>query len=172
MNTIATADFATEKLQLVIKQALKAWENQHKSVTTFFNQFADDFYQQPVAPGRNRAIYLLGHLTAMNDLLLPMLDLGKQEFPELEPLFVTSPDQPGTATPTIAALRTKWEQVNRVLAEKFAQLKDDEWFQRHTKVSEADFALDPSRNKLNVLLSRTNHMGYHYGQLVLLRPRK
>jgi hypothetical protein len=41
---------------------------------------------------------------------------------------------------------------------------------RHTAVSEADFALNPSRNKLSILISRTNHQSYHLGQLNLLDP--
>lgn len=163
-------DFAFEKLQLVVRQVLKAWDNQYKLVTTFFEQFDDNFYHRPVAPGRNRAIYLLGHLTAMNDLLMLMLGLGPQQFPELESLFITNPDQPATVIPSIAELREKWKKVNLVLTTHFNQMEEKDWFERHTKVSEGDFALDPTRNKLNVLLSRTIHMGYHYAQLVLLRP--
>ena len=43
-----------------------------------------------------------------------------------------------------------------------------EWFTRHANISEADFPKEPHRNRLNVLLSRTSHLAYHRGQLVLL----
>jgi hypothetical protein len=32
---------------------------------------------------------------------------------------------------------------------------------------EDDYAKDPTRNRLSVLLSRTNHMSYHLGQIPL-----
>jgi hypothetical protein len=42
-----------------------------------------------------------------------------------------------------------------------------DWLQRHTAVSEEDFAKDTSRNRFAILLSRTNHLSYHLGQAVL-----
>jgi hypothetical protein len=36
-------------------------------------------------------------------------------------------------------------------------------------ISEQDFAKEPMRNKLNVLINRTNHLAYHYGQLRLIK---
>ena len=44
-----------------------------------------------------------------------------------------------------------------------------DWVQRHSAVSEEDFAKDPSRNRFAILLSRTNHLSYHLGQAVLGR---
>jgi len=35
-------------------------------------------------------------------------------------------------------------------------------------VSDEDFSKEPHRNKLNVIINRTNHMSYHLGQLILL----
>jgi hypothetical protein len=34
-------------------------------------------------------------------------------------------------------------------------------------VSDEDFAKDPGRNRLAVVPSRTNHMSYHLGQIIL-----
>jgi hypothetical protein len=45
------------------------------------------------------------------------------------------------------------------------------WFERHTSVSEEDFLKEPHRNKLNVLLNRTNHQSYHFGQMILLQAK-
>jgi ribose 1,5-bisphosphokinase PhnN len=42
-----------------------------------------------------------------------------------------------------------------------------DWAQRHSAVSEEDFAKDASRNRFAILLSRTNHLSYHLGQAVL-----
>ena len=45
----------------------------------------------------------------------------------------------------------------------------DKWFTRHESMTDADFEKDPARNKLSVLLNRTNHLAYHFGQI---RPVK
>lgn len=155
----------------IIKQLIKAWEAQNKTINTFFSKYEDDFYLNEIAPGRNRAIYVLGHLIAVNDGLLTLLGLGERLFPQLEPLFIRTPDRTVADIPSIAALKEQWAKLNQTLAEHFAKMTSEEWLQRHTAVSEADFALDPSRNKLNVLISRTNHTSYHSGQLALLNPR-
>jgi hypothetical protein len=58
-------------------------------------------------------------------------------------------------------LRKYWDEVNAQLLSELASLPEDEWLQRHKAMSEEDYAKDPTRNRLGVLLSRTNHMSYH-----------
>jgi hypothetical protein len=41
------------------------------------------------------------------------------------------------------------------------------WIQPHSAVSADDFVKDASRNRIAVLLSRTNHLSYRLGQAVL-----
>ena len=48
----------------------------------------------------------------------------------------------------------------------------EEWLQRHTAASDADFAKDPSRNRMAVVLTRTNHISYHLGQLMLTQSAR
>jgi hypothetical protein len=43
----------------------------------------------------------------------------------------------------------------------------DEWLHQHRAMSEEDYAKDPTRNRLAVLLSRTNPLSYHLGQVTL-----
>jgi hypothetical protein len=50
----------------------------------------------------------------------------------------------------------------------FASLSASEWLQKHTAVSEEEFAKDPLRNRFAILLSRTNHLAYHLGQTALV----
>jgi hypothetical protein len=57
------------------------------------SSLTDDELQLEVAPGRNRAYYILGHLTAFQDRLLHQLRLGERFHPELDDLFVTKPDR-------------------------------------------------------------------------------
>ncbi len=154
-----------------IIQVIKSWVAQNTAITDIFTKYDDDFYFKEVAPGRNRAVYLLGHLIAMNDFLLPMLGLGDKLYPELEEPFVTKPDRAAAKIPSIQTLREYWDVLNQTLAGHFDKMTQADWFSRHTKVSEEDFQKDPLRNKLNVLLGRIGHMNYHRGQLAFLTPK-
>src|SRR5712671_1194783 len=81
--------------------------------------------------------------------------------------FISSPDKTGAQLPPVGELRKYWDEVNDKLLAQFATLSADEWLQRHYAMSEEDYAKDPTRNRLAVLLSRTNHMSYHLGQITL-----
>lgn len=153
----------------MIKQVIQSWTSQNKAVTSFFNKYNDDVYLHEVAPGRNRAIYLLGHLTATNDSLFPLLGFGDKLYPQLENPFQVNADDKKPVAFTVAELKEYWEKVNATLTEHFSKISSYDWLDRHTKVSAEDFALDPSRNKLAVLLGRTNHQSYHLGQLNFLK---
>ncbi|RYE23573.1 MAG: DinB family protein [Sphingobacteriales bacterium] len=154
--------------QRIIDQMITAWKSQNKGVDKFFGEYADDVYLKEVAPKRNRAIYLLGHLVAVNDGLLPLFMLGDKLYPELTADFLSAPDNVATQMPTIAELKTKWKELNVKLEEGFSKMSVEDWMGRHTSVTEEDFAKEPHRNKLNVLISRINHQAYHLGQLKLL----
>jgi uncharacterized damage-inducible protein DinB len=167
MQTQTNNTTATEQM---IKQVINSWTSQNRAVTSFFNKYNDDAYLNEVAPGRNRAIYLLGHLVATNDSLLPLLGLGDKLYPQLEiPFQATADDKKKDTIPSVAELKQYWEKVNATLTEGFSKMLSHDWLDKHTKVSAEDFALDPSRNKLTVLLGRTNHQSYHLGQLNFLK---
>lgn len=85
--------------------------------------------------------------------------------------FLKNPDDPTVAMPSVQELRAYWSSVNQFLEEKFRILSPAEWLQKHSAVSEEDFAKEPHRNKLNLLLNRTNHLSYHHGQLVFLKEK-
>ncbi len=173
MNTqekTITTNVTTVTTKQIIKQVIKSWESQNKFVTTFFNKYADDVYLNEVSPGRNRAIYLLGHLISSNDGMIPMFGLGDRLFPHLELPFSISADKAVADIHSIAELKKNWETLNTTLSSYFNNMEPTEWMEKHTKVSEEDFAVDPLRNKLNVLIGRTNHQSYHAGQLAFLSP--
>ena len=157
--------------ELFIKMVLDAWHTQIKSADDLFNSLSDEQLMHEVAPGRNRGIYLLGHLTAVHDRILPLLGLGDQRYPDLYKTFVDSADKEEATLPSTEDLRNYWKEVNNVLAEKFSMLSTGEWFEKHNAVNEVDFAKEPHRNKLNVVINRTNHLSNHLGQLLLLKPR-
>ncbi len=62
---------ANANLDLVVKMAITAWEAQNTRVTKMIDTFTEEQWLTAIAPGKNRGIYLLGHLTAVNDNLIP-----------------------------------------------------------------------------------------------------
>ncbi len=155
-------------LASVIKTIVNNWDQQTKAITDFFNN-SDADYQTAVAPGRNKAVYLLGHIIATNDGLLPLLGFGDRLFPELDAYFIAGTDWNYENFPSIELWRQKWTLLNEALSRHFGTLGSAQWLERHTKVSSEDFESDPSRSKLNVLIGRTLHMRYHLGQLNLIK---
>lgn len=155
--------------QLVIKSVLDAWNSRIEAADKLFNGLTDEQLQQEIAPGRNRGIYLLGHLTAVHDKMLPLLNLESQVYPHLDEPFLNKADKIVSTIPSTKELRENWKNINAKLATHFNKLSADEWFQKHTSVSEEDFVKEPHRNRINVVVGRTNHMQYHIGQVALLK---
>jgi uncharacterized damage-inducible protein DinB len=153
--------------QLTINSVIASWKNTVARADKLFSSLTDEQLLQEVAPGKNRILYLLGHLTAVHDGLHTILGLGERIHPQLNSMFVSEPDRAIEPLPSISELRKYWTAVNSSLLEKFARLLPEEWLQRHMSMSEEDYAKDPTRNRLSVLLSRTNHLSYHLGQVML-----
>jgi DinB superfamily len=155
-----------EMLSLV---AVNSW----KQVVGRFDQglaaLSDEQLQKQIAPGRNRLYYLLGHLTAVNDRMFPLLGIGDRLHAELDEPFITQPDQAGTVPVPASELRKAWTEVNGRLTSAFEAFTPAEWVQKHAAVSDEDFVTDPTRNRLAVVMSRTNHVSLHSGQAVLAR---
>jgi len=153
--------------KLSVQVAINSWGLAVERANKIFSSLTEDELLREVAPGKNRLIYLWGHLTAIHDAMFPILGLGERLHPELDAIFVSSPDKTGAQLPPVGELKTYWDEVNGKLLSQFAILSADEWLHRHYSMSEEDYAKDPTRNRLAVLLSRTNHMSYHLGQITL-----
>ncbi len=153
---------------LFVKMALDAWTSELKYTNALLAKLTDEQLMHAVAPGRNRGIYLLGHLTAVHDQMLPLLRFQATLHPALYKPFHDEPDGAVAELPPIAQLRAQWQEVNEALLKHMAGLDPEEWFTRHANISEEDFPKEPHRNRLNVVISRTNHLAYHRGQLALL----
>lgn len=152
-----------------MSQTLRSWFSVVKQANKLLDQLNDEALLKPIAPGKNSGYYLLGHLTSVSDFMQPLLGIGDAKFPELKPHFIRTPDNHEERAFSILELKDKWQGITAILEEQFNALTEDEWMQKHTMISEEDFAKEPHRNRLNVLMSRTNHMSYHLGQLVLLK---
>ena len=159
----------TNQNDLAVKIVLSAWNSQLKATDEIFNKLTDEQLMLEIAPNKNRVIYLLGHLTAVHDRMLPLLNFEPQLYVQLNDMFLTKPDKAVTEIPSATNLRGFWKGVNEKLEEHFNKLSTDEWFTKHTSVSDEDFVKEPHRNRLNVVLGRTNHLAYHLGQLALVK---
>ncbi len=157
--------------RVLVEGALHAWKTNVDRNSKFFLALSEDQLQEEIAPGRNRAVYLFGHHTAINDMLLPLLRVGPRLHPELDTMFVVNPDGAKPITVSTSELKLFWAEVNETLWREMNKLSPEEWLERHGSVSEEEFAREPYRNRHAVLLSRTSHLAYHFGQAILIRPR-
>jgi len=155
--------------QLLVRSVLDAWNSRIETADKLFSALTDEQLQQEIAPGRNRGVYLLGHLTAVHDKMLPLLDIEEQVYPHLDEPFLNKADKTVPAIPSTKELRENWKTINSKLSTHFSKWSADEWFKKHTAVSEEEFAKEPHRNRINVVVGRTNHMQYHIGQVALLK---
>jgi hypothetical protein len=155
--------------ELFVATVLSNWELALKRINALFDRHTDTDLLKPIAPGKNRVIYLLGHLVAIHDNMVPLLGLGDKRYPELDAPFIHNPDSPDTKLLPPAELRQQWKAINTYLTDRLREWKPEEWLQKHTAVSVEDFAKEPHRNRLNIVLSRTGHVSYHAGQLALLK---
>ncbi len=157
-----------DQQQLFVQMAIHSWNAQVKNTGNLFEGLTDDQLMQEIAPGKNRGIYLMGHLTSYHDLMPEILGIGERTLPQLNGLFLQIPDSTDAAMPSVAELRQYWKDVHERLDKAFAAMEPADWFSRHNSMTDEDFINNPSRNKLSVLLNRTNHLSYHLGQLRLL----
>jgi hypothetical protein len=153
--------------QNLVASAVHAWNVNVERADKLFSGLSEQQLLNEVAPGKNRLVYLWGHLIAVHDAMHPLLALGKKLHPELEAVFLTEADKAAAQLPSSAKLKHHWDEVNGSLQAGFSNWTASDRTQKHTTVSEEDFAANPLRNRLSILLSRTSHMAYHLGQGVL-----
>ena len=79
--------------EILVVTVVDCWKLVLKRFDKMLGNFTDDQLQQQVAPGKNRVFYLLGHLTAVHDRMLPMLGLGERLHPELDDAYIANRDR-------------------------------------------------------------------------------
>jgi hypothetical protein len=152
-----------------LQSGLASWKNVVSRLDKLFDPLSDEELQKQVAPGKNRLFYLLGHLTAVHDRMLPLLSVGERLHPELDEVYIVNPDRTFPDPVSGAELKQAWRQTNTALTGGLEKFTAEDWLRRHTAVSEEDFRKDPSRNRFAVLLNRTSHAAFHTGQIILTR---
>ncbi len=159
----------TNAKELAVKAVMDLWNGRIKEIDALLETLTDEQLQKEVAPGRNRGTYLVGHLAAVNDRLLPLLNFEEALYPNLVEAFLSKPDKAVAETPSAKDLKAYWKTINDKLAAHFSKMTADDWFLKHNSVSAEDFAKEPHRNRLTVVMGRAAHMSYHIGQLVFLK---
>ncbi|MEP6914271.1 MAG: DinB family protein [Acidobacteriota bacterium] len=153
--------------QSVVASVVHAWKQNLERADKLFSTLSEQDLQREVGPGKNRLVYLWGHLIAVHDAMLPLLGLGERLHPELDDAFLKNPDRVVADSLSAADLKRLWNEVNQRLVAAFGAFTAAEWTEKHTVVSAEDFAVNPLRNRLSILLSRTSHVSYHLGQAAL-----
>ena len=156
--------------ELYLAVALNGWKGNIERADKMFSGLRDEEVMKEIAPGKNRLIYLWGHLTATHDAMLPLLAIGQRLHPEFDVAFISNPDKAQAGIPSVEMVRKAWKEVNGRLFEGFPSISAADWLKKHAAVSEEDFMKEPLRNRIGILLGRTNHLAYHLGQTAL-RPK-
>ena len=155
--------------ELLAATAVDFWKLSLGRLDKAFLSLDDAGLQKQVAPGKNRVYYLLGHMAAVHDRMLPLLGLGERLHPELDDVFISNPDKALPDTFSGTDLRAAWTEVNAKLTAAIEALPAADWLKRHEAVPAEEFAKEPLRNRLAVLLSRTGHVTFHTGQMRLIK---
>jgi DinB superfamily len=156
------------EISIEIKNALKNWDKEQVRFNKVLDRISDEQLVKEIAPGKNTGIYLLGHLLAVADGMMPLLGFGELKHPALIESFIKMPDKSGQEIPSAVDIRKMYFEVMAVLNEAIKKLPEEEWLTKHNSVSAEDFAKEPQRNKLSVLTSRSMHQAYHGGQIAML----
>src|SRR6476620_661099 len=90
---------------LFIKMVVAEWGKQNNNFNKFLSSVTGEQLSKEIAPGKNTGIYLVGHLIAISDAMLPLLAFGEKLFPHLETVFIENPDKSGLEMPTVVELR-------------------------------------------------------------------
>ena len=155
----------------LVDAALRAWKQNVDRAGKFFSSLSEEQLLHEIAPGRNRLVYLWGHLSAVSDALIPLLGFGVRLHPELDAMFISKPDRALVEILSGTELKNIWDEINDKLLHGFGTLSAKDWLGKHTAISDEDFTREPHRNRYAILLTRTSHLAYHFGQAILARGR-
>ena len=158
-------------MELFVRMTISAWDTQNARLNKLVNSLTDAQMAAETSPGRNTGTYLFGHLIAVSDALFPIMGWGERLYPELETIFLKNPDKSGLEQPSVETLKGYFAAVNANIENHIDAMSANDWFAKHTAVSADDFAKEPHRNKLNILINRTNHTSYHLGQMAYLASK-
>src|SRR5574339_890233 len=94
-----------DQRQTFVQMVLKQWNIHVSRLYKFFDGLSDEVLLYEIAPGKNRVIYLLGHLIAANDSMISLFGLGERKYAHLDDAFLKNPDKSSLEMPDPATLR-------------------------------------------------------------------
>ncbi len=103
--------------ELYLAVALNGWKGNIERADKIFSGLSDEEVLKEIAPGKNRLIYVWGHLTATHDMMLPLLGIGHRLHPEFDVVFISNPDKTQAGIPSVELVRKAWKEVNGRLFE-------------------------------------------------------
>src|ERR1700747_3155104 len=107
--------------------ALKVWKTQIDRADKLFGGLSSEEVLREIAPGRNRLLYLWGHLTAIHDAMLPLLELGERLHPEFDAGFISTRHKSKADIPSHEQVRRAWNVVNAELWKGFEKMSCSDW---------------------------------------------
>ena len=153
----------------LVEGVLQSWRQNMDRAGKLFRTFSDEELQVEIVPGKNRQIYIWGHLAATNDSMIPLLDFGGRLFPELDSIFLIHPDRAVQHDIKASGMTEIWHQLDYFLWTNYKKLSPSDWLERHQAVSFDDLKKEPHCNRFAILLGRTAHLAHHYGQVELAK---
>src|SRR4029453_3485513 len=93
----------------LVRTAVAAWKTNIDRANKLFSGLSDERLQQEIAPGKNRLIYLWGHLTAVHDAMLPLLGIGPRRYADLDAAFLEGADRAIDVVLTRDELQARWD---------------------------------------------------------------
>lgn len=156
-----------ETNHFMVGQLLDMWWNKVEETTGIFGTLGEHNGMWPVAPGKNRIIYLLGHLLVIHDGLFTTLEIGDRRYTYYDDLFL-NPQHTANVYPSYSLLLDQWSELNDHLHQHLSKLTVEDWLSRHHHISEENFRQQPGKNKFCAMLCITAHLYHHAGQLALI----
>src|SRR6202140_1763821 len=115
---------------------LKVWKTQIDRADKLFGSLSSEEVLREIAPGRNRVLYLWGHLTAVHDAMLPLLGLRERLHPGFDVAFISNPDRSRADVPSHEQVGGAWNVGNAELWKGFEKMSSNDWALRLASVSE------------------------------------
>src|SRR5258705_13247810 len=113
--------------ELYLAVALNGWKGNLERADKMFSGLSDQEVLKEIAPGKNRLIYLWGHLTATHDAMLPLLGIGQRLHPGFDVAFISNPDKTQAGIPSVELVRKGWREGYGKLFEGVGRLSAAGW---------------------------------------------
>ena len=108
--------------KLLSQTVLSSWKSVNQRVSDLLAQLSEEQIHDEIAPGRNRAFYIVGHLTAVSGRMVPLLGVGERRFPNLDTVYLERPDRTEADPPAPADLKAAWQDLTTRLTD-FQELR-------------------------------------------------